>query len=143
MQTELFSNTVWILAVPFFAFVIVGLFGNRLKPMLAGAVSTLAILFTTVISYATAYFYFFQQGMIDGKYAMLIPYQHEWLKFSDTLVINMGIIIDPISVMMLVVVTTVSSMVHIYSFGYMKGEKGFERYYAFLSLFSLLSGYWF
>ncbi|RLD23122.1 MAG: NADH-quinone oxidoreductase subunit L [Bacteroidetes bacterium] len=136
MQTELFSNTVWILVVLFFAFAIVGLFGNRLKPMLSGAISTVAILFSAVISYTTAYFYFFQDGMINGKYAMLIPFQHEWLKFSDTLVINMGIMIDPISVMMLVVVTTVSAMVHIYSFGYMKGEIGFERYYAFLSLFS-------
>ena len=38
--------------------------------------------------------------------------------------------------MMLVVISTVSLMVHIYSFGYMKGEKGFQRYYAFLSLFT-------
>ena len=48
----------------------------------------------------------------------------------------MGVLLDPISVMMLVVITTVSLMVHIYSFGYMKGERGFQRYYAFLSLFS-------
>ena len=48
----------------------------------------------------------------------------------------MGILLDPISVMMLVVISTVSLMVHIYSFGYMKGEKGFQRYYAFLSLFT-------
>lgn len=39
--------------------------------------------------------------------------------------------------MMLVVISTVSLMVHIYSFGYMKGEKGFQRYYAFLSLFTM------
>ena len=49
----------------------------------------------------------------------------------------MGIMLDPISVMMLVVISTVSLMVHIYSFGYMKGEKGFQRYYAFLSLFTM------
>ena len=48
----------------------------------------------------------------------------------------MGILLDPISVMMLVVISTVSLMVHIYSFGYMKGEVGFQRYYAFLSLFT-------
>jgi NADH-quinone oxidoreductase subunit L len=49
----------------------------------------------------------------------------------------MGILLDPISVMMLVVISTVSLMVHIYSFGYMKGEKGFQRYYAYLSLFTM------
>ena len=49
----------------------------------------------------------------------------------------MGIMLDPISVMMLIVITTVSLMVHIYSFGYMHGERGFQRYYAFLSLFTM------
>ena len=48
----------------------------------------------------------------------------------------MGVMLDPISVMMLVVITTVSLMVHIYSLGYMKGERGFARFYAFLSLFT-------
>ena len=136
MQTELFSSVVWILILLFMAFIVVGLFGNKLKARASGVISTLAILFGAVISYTTAFTYFFSEGMIDGKYQMLIPFQYEWLKFSDTLAIKMGILIDPISVMMLVVVTTVSSMVHLYSFGYMKGEKGFERYYAFLSLFS-------
>ena len=51
--------------------------------------------------------------------------------------IDLGILLDPISVMMLVVISTVSFMVHIYSFGYMKGERGFQRYYAFLSLFTM------
>ena len=48
----------------------------------------------------------------------------------------MGIILDPISVMMLVVVTFVSLMVHIFSLGYMKGEERFATYYAFLGLFT-------
>jgi len=48
----------------------------------------------------------------------------------------MGIILDPISVMMLVVVSFISLMVHIYSLGYMKGEKRFSTYYAFLGLFT-------
>src|SRR5258708_16184524 len=48
----------------------------------------------------------------------------------------MGIIIDPISVMMLVVVSVVSFMVHLYSLGYMKGEERFTTYFSFLSLFT-------
>ena len=50
---------------------------------------------------------------------------------------DLGIMLDSISVMMLIVISTVSLMVHIYSFGYMHGEKGFQRYYAFLSLFTM------
>ena len=60
----------------------------------------------------------------------------EWLRFTENLHINLGILLDPISVMMLVVITTVSFMVNIYSLGYMVNERGFERYYAFLSLFT-------
>ena len=66
----------------------------------------------------------------------MIPWQIDWLAFTQNLVIRLGIYLDPISVMMLVVVTTVSLMVHIYSLGYMHGERGFERFYSFLSLFT-------
>ena len=61
---------------------------------------------------------------------------YTWLEFSPGISIDMGIILDPISVMMLVVVTFVSLMVHIYSLAYMKGEERFPTYYAFLSLFT-------
>ena len=66
-----------------------------------------------------------------------MPYNFTWLPFTERLSIDMGILLDPISVMMLIVISTVSFMVHIYSFGYMKGEVGFQRYYAFLSLFTM------
>jgi NADH-quinone oxidoreductase subunit L len=66
----------------------------------------------------------------------LVPLQYTWLEFSPALSIDMGIILDPISVMMLVVVTFVSLMVHIYSLAYMKGEERFPTYYAFLGLFT-------
>ena len=64
-----------------------------------------------------------------------------WLSFTDTLVVRMGVLVDPIAAMMLVVITTVSLMVHLYSLGYMSdhdgnAEKGFQRYYAFLALFT-------
>ena len=65
-----------------------------------------------------------------------LPFNITWLQLTDKLHIDMGVLLDPISVMMLIVITTVSFMVHIYSLGYMKGEKGFERFYAFLSLFT-------
>ena len=63
-----------------------------------------------------------------------LPFKYTWLAFSENVSIDMGIILDPISVMMLVVVTFVSLMVHIFSLGYMKGEERFPTYYAFLGL---------
>ena len=108
----------------------------RMKNGLAGAIGTASLAAVALLSYLTAFNYFAGGRTAEGVYPTLMPYNFEWLPFTADLHINMGILLDPISVMMLVVISTVSLMVHIYSFGYMKGEKGFQRYYAFLSLFT-------
>ncbi len=59
----------------------------------------------------------------------------EWLRFNDTLHIDLGILLDPLSVMMLTVVGVVALMVVVFSIGYMKGERGFGRYFGLLGLF--------
>jgi len=131
-----FSYTIWIPLLPFLMFILLGLAGHKLKPKLSGLFGTLGLAVITLLSYITAYRYFFTSEKVDDAYQKIIAANTTWLQFTDKLHIDMGVLLDPISVMMLVVVTTVSFMVHIYSLGYMKGEKGFERFFAFLSLFS-------
>ena len=128
--------TILILALPALSFLLLALAGMKMSHRVAGIVGTLSLAAVTVLSYATACSYFTAGRMEDGLYPTLVPWNFEWLPFTPSLHIDMGILLDPISVLMLVVVSTVSLMVHIYSFGYMKGEKGFQRYYAFLSLFT-------
>ena len=132
------SYTLLIIVLPAIMFLILGLGGNKMKPVVAGVLGSLSLAVITALSYVTGYEYFFNGlGSPDGgAFQSIIPFHFEWLKFTETLHIDLGIMLDPISVMMLVVITTVSLMVHIYSLGYMKGEKGFQRYYAFLSLFT-------
>ena len=127
--------TLLILILPLLSFVVLGLMDTKWKPKVAGTIGTTVLGIVTLLSYYTAWMYF-SSAEISGTYQKLIPFQMEWLRFTEHLYINLGILLDPISVMMLVVISTVSLMVHIYSLGYMKGEKGFERYYAFLSLFT-------
>jgi len=107
-----------------------------MKPNLAGILGSAGLFTTTILSYLTAYFYFFKAEPINGAFTSITAYNVEWLKFSDSLSIHLGVLLDPISVMMLVVITTISLMVHIYSIGYMKGDSGFQRFFAFLSLFT-------
>ncbi|MBX2962510.1 MAG: NADH-quinone oxidoreductase subunit L [Cyclobacteriaceae bacterium] len=126
------SYVVLIIALPFAAFLINGLLNRKLPHRLAGWLATGAIGVATALAWFTAFTYFFQ----STSFEKIIPFQVTWLRFTETLQIDMGILLDPISVMMLVVITTVSFMVFLYSLGYMHGEKGFVRYYAFLSLFS-------
>lgn len=127
--------TILILLLPLLSFLAVGLLGTKLKPCTAGLVGTISLGLVAVLSYFTAFQYFAGHN-INGVWETIIPYNFTWLNVGANLHIDLGILIDPISVMMLVVISTVSLMVHIYSMGYMKGEKGFQRYYAFLSLFS-------
>ena len=121
-----------LLILPLLTFLFLGLWGKKIKPSLAGYLGTASMGITTIIAYYIAYAFFFGGGLEKG-----ILLDFVWLPFTATLTFNMGIFIDPISVMMLIVITTISLMVHIYSMGYMKGEKGFQRYYAFLSLFTM------
>ena len=129
--------TILILILPFLSFLILGLAGMRMKNSVAGAIGTASLTGVALLSYLTAFHYFTGVRTAAGTFPTLMPYNFEWLPFTADLHINMGILLDPISIMMLVVISTVSLMVHIYSFGYMKGEKGFQRYYAFLSLFTM------
>ncbi|MDE6469347.1 MAG: NADH-quinone oxidoreductase subunit L, partial [Muribaculaceae bacterium] len=76
-----------------------------------------------------------------GERLQYLVFDQTWLQFTEKLVIKLGFLLDPISAMMLVVITTISFMVHLYSMGYMRDhhgvfEHGFQRFYAFLSLFS-------
>ena len=120
-------------------FLFLGIVGVKLSKKTAGLLGTLAMGVTTVIAYAAALTYFFGTGqdqVVDGVRQQLTVLDITWLEFTKNLVIKIGVLLDPISAMMLIVISTVSFMVHLYSLGYMDGEKGFQRYYAFLSLFT-------
>ena len=131
--------TILILLLPFFSFLLLGVFGKWFSHKAAGLVGTVVLGVVAAMAYYTAFQYFFQTPRTaEGVLPTLMPYNFQWLPFFvKGLSFDMGIMLDPISVMMLIVITTVSLMVHIYSFGYMHSERGFQRYYAFLSLFTM------
>ena len=129
--------TILILLLPLLSFLFLGLAGMKLKPVVAGAIGTAVLAVVALLSYCTAFEYFSAGRDASGVFPTLVPWNTVWLPISRTLHIDLGILLDPISVMMLVVISTVSLMVHVYSLGYMKGERGGQRYYAFLSLFTM------
>ena len=122
--------------LPLASFVLLGLFGRKYFKTFSGIIGTTSLFISCLISLITAYNYFFVSGKVNGVYQNIVAMKYTWLQFSTNVSIDMGIILDPISVMMIVVVTFVSLMVHIYSLGYMKGEERFSTYYSFLSLFT-------
>ena len=167
-----YSYSFLILLLPFLSFLVLGLAGMKMKEKVAFAIGTTMVGVLWVLSLWTAYRYFFYtgdvtavsadglqqvtyhvsngrlaEGVEKGLYPTITVFNFAWLKFSELLTFMIGFRLTPISAMMLIVITTVSFMVHIYSFGYMAErdkdynkigyEKGFQRFYAFLSLFTM------
>jgi NADH-quinone oxidoreductase subunit L len=64
-----------------------------------------------------------------------VQYEFPWL-IADTIVIPFGYLLDPLSLLMLTIVAVISFLVQVYSLGYMSGDPGYSRYYAFQSLFA-------
>ncbi|MCX6291060.1 MAG: NADH-quinone oxidoreductase subunit L [Bacteroidetes bacterium] len=127
---------VLIPLLPLATFVLLGLFGRKYFKNSSGIIGTTSLFVSALLSLVSAYQYFFVDGKVNGVYQQVVILKHTWLQFSPNVSIDMGMILDPISMMMIVVVTFVSLMVHIYSLGYMKGEERFATYYSFLSLFT-------
>jgi NADH-quinone oxidoreductase subunit L len=83
-------------------------------------------------------------GALAGSVFLLVRYRHltspiqytgQWM-VSGTITVPVGILLDPLSLLMLTIVSAICFLVQIYSLGYMAGDRGFSRYYAFMSLFA-------
>lgn len=130
---------ILILALPFTMFLILGIGGVKMSRKLAGVLGICGNGALLAMAYTVAFTYFFSgnpEFIADGIRQQVQLFDVTWLAFTERMVVNIGFLLDPISAMMLIVITTISFMVHLYSWGYMEHEPGFQRYYAFLSLFT-------
>ncbi len=116
-----------ILIFPLSGFLINGIFGKWTKRT-AGIIGSAAIVSSFFIALA-----------VVSNYSSL-PFDHtyySWIASGLGFSVPFGLRIDSLSLLMLLVVTGVSALVHIYSIGYMHGDEGYSRYFAFLNLFVL------
>lgn len=115
--------------LPLIAFVITGLFTSRSKNLTIGIVIG-AFVINLVIATGIG------MEMLGGAATMNDPIQYgfEWLKIGD-FSIECGVLLDPLTAVMLFVVMVVATLVAIYSIGYMHGDPGTPRFFTYLSLF--------
>jgi NADH-quinone oxidoreductase subunit L len=134
MADFIFFHSYLILLFPLFSFAIIGLghlnSDNRFVAKFAITMSSLSLCYAllTVLAYLSRLPHLPERTML--------AYDAAWLNFAPGLTANLGMYLDPISVMMLVVVTVISLLVNIYSVGYMRGDRSFNRFFALLALFS-------
>jgi NADH-quinone oxidoreductase subunit L len=113
--------------LPLAAFFINIIFGKDLIKDRAHWVAVPAVVLPWVISLFTL------ADVMGGK--IINSDLYSWIT-SGGFKVSVGFLIDPLTAVMLIVVTTVSSLVHIYSIGYMHGDKGYYRFFAYLNLFT-------
>ena len=129
-------RNAWLVpALPFFSFIVVGRLVRPLSKKAAGLVATGAVFAAAIMAGAVAweYFHLYPPGT---EHPAIIPWSFQWLSYQPGLSVYAGVLVDPISVLLMVVVTVVSALVHLYSIGYMHGDEGYGRYFTFLNLFT-------
>ncbi len=125
---------IWLIfLLPLFSFIIIGLFVRPFlnhKPKLGGYIAIASIFGSFVLSVWAL------MGVLAAPgHEILVP-DINWVIIEGEVTIHLGIIMDSLTAVMLIVVTVVSLMVQIYSQGYMHGDPGYHRYFAFMSLFT-------
>jgi len=126
MFPEGFAWAIFLLPVGSFALIALGL---RRQPRIAGYLTIVCIGAAFVLS-------LWALEAVDAHHGVQLAYSgHDWLSFPS-FKFNIGVRIDGLTAVMLVVVTSVSLLVQIYSHGYMSGDPGYGRYYAYMSLFT-------
>jgi len=125
MSTILLS----IVLAPLFAAAIAGLLGKQVGRSGAHWVTILSVAYSFLASAYVLY------QMVYAGHAPINENVYTWL-FSDGIQINVGFLVDNLTAMMMVVVTFVSLMVHIYTIGYMHEDPGYQRFFSYISLFT-------
>ncbi|MGM0811820.1 NADH-quinone oxidoreductase subunit L [Thioalkalivibrio sp.] len=124
-------DTVYLIIVlaPLLAAAIAGLFGRQIGRIGAHSVTILAVGLSFVLSAVVFY-----QHVFNG-----VPVYNEtvytWM-FTDGLHFEIGFLVDNLTALMMLVVTFVSLMVHVYTIGYMADDPGYQRFFAYISLFT-------
>ncbi len=122
---------IWLF--PMFSFIVISLFLRPFfnhRPKLSGYVTIVAIGISSLLS-----FWVLAEVLKAPGHKLEIP-DIQWVLIEDGISIHLGLIVDALTAVMLIVVSVVSLLIQIYSQGYMHGDPGYHRYFAFMSLFT-------
>ncbi len=125
-------DLLWLVPLfPLLGFLVNGIGGHRISERQAGVIGSAAI----AASFLTAVVIFWQFLGLPESERYISNTVYTWIETGDFSV-NIGFLADPLSMVMLLVVTGVGTLIHIYSIGYMHGDAGISRYFAYLNLFT-------
>lgn len=123
------SLALLIPLLPLLGFVINGIGFGKLPKALAGTIGTLTVFGSFLITLVLF------GGVVAGGETISSVKAYDWITITDTLNITFEYRIDSLSIIMMLLVTGVGTLIHLYSFGYMSHDKGMGKFFAFLNLF--------
>ena len=126
------SISYLIFLMPLIVFAVNGLYLGRKSDKAAAGLAVIGNGIAMIAALVVAVHYFSS----DFAPQKGVLFQFPFIQFAEGFAAKIGLLIDPLSVMMLVVVTVISFLVNIYSIGYMKGDRSAGRFFSILSLFS-------
>jgi len=122
------ENLVYaIVLLPLLGFLINGLFGKNLPKIVVGSLAT-AMVFASFCIAVSIFMGF------NSESQPVIVKAFEWFRVNGVQ-INFGFQIDQLSLMMIMIITGIGSLIHLYSIGYMSHDKGFYKFFTYLNLF--------
>jgi len=127
----MFSYVGFIVLFPLLGFLVLGLFGARMKSeKLIGIIGSS----TVVLSFLLGASIFAEMLSLPVSARSHIVKQFSWIA-AGNFSVDFAFQVDQLSILMTLIVTGVGSLIHIYSIGYMHGDKGFWRFFTYLNLF--------
>ena len=125
----------WIVFLPLLGAIVNGLLGAKIQKSLGkGAIALLACA-PVVIAFGLSLYAFFRSKALEPEKRFLIDNLYRWIDLGS-LQVDMAFLIDPLSAVMILVVTGIGGLIHIYATGYMHDDKAFWRFFAYLNLFT-------
>jgi NADH-quinone oxidoreductase subunit L len=119
-----------IILAPLLGAAILGFFGRRMSERLIGSIACLTVLISAVLSFVT----FFQNLHLLEKGERIHQYLFTWISVGNFRA-DFALLLDPLSAIYILFITFVAFWIHVFATGYMKGEDGYWRFFAYLNLF--------
>ncbi|HQV71497.1 MAG TPA: NADH-quinone oxidoreductase subunit L [Dokdonella sp.] len=123
------SILLTIVLAPLFGALVAGLFGKRIGRVASHSVTIAGVALSCVLSILVLY------KLVWGGAEVFNQNIYTWFEVGSTSA-HVGFLIDRLTAMMMVVVTFVSLMVHVYTIGYMAEDDGYERFFSYIALFT-------
>src|ERR671911_2046660 len=125
----------WIIFLPLMGAIINGLLGLKIQKRLGKRAIAVIACAPVIIAFALSVVAFFQLKALPPEQRFLIDNLYRWIDLGS-LKVDMAFLVDPLSAVLILIVTGIGGLIHIYATGYMHDDEAFWRFFAYLNLFT-------